>query len=83
MGNIFGSAQLIKCVLSLGCKLNRANSSHEIFDIPKNVKSVVDSERPYIVIQTGRKQFDRHSCSRYLSQLKAKGFKKEDIEKYL
>jgi hypothetical protein len=82
MGKIFGSNQLIKCVISLGCKSERCNSSHEIFNIPASVKPI-DGERPFIVIQKGRKQFDKHSCNRYLSQLKAKGFKKEDIEKYL
>lgn len=82
MGKIFGSDQLIKCVILLGCRLNRSNSSHGVFDLPKGIKPS-DGERPFIVIQKGRKQFDKHSCNRYLSQLKAKGFKKKDIEKYL
>jgi hypothetical protein len=36
-------------------------------------------ERPFMIVQLGKKGFDKHSASRYIGELKKKGFSREEI----
>lgn len=75
---LFGSIEFYQCVVDLGCKVDRCSSSHILFNLPLNHKLPL-GERPYITIQMGKKQFDKHECNRYITQLVRKGFDRAKI----
>lgn len=69
---------LCECVRNLGCKYDHCSSSHVFFNLPSNHKLPI-GERPYITIQMNKKQYDRHECNRYITQLVRKGFDRKKV----
>ena len=55
-------------------------TSHIKYDVPIGVK-VAPGQRSFIMIQMGFKNYDKNACSRYISELKAFGFTREEILK--
>lgn len=76
----YGSKELVACVLQLGFTIRRKQSgtSHIKYDPPKTTQ-VAAGQRSYIMIQMGIKTYDKNACSRYISELKAFGFTREQI----
>jgi len=79
----FGSNELERCVKKLGFTFDSISSSHHAKYYPPDGKNTSIDNYPFFQFQLGRKNYDPHSASRYLSQLKKFGFTKEEILKYL
>ncbi len=80
---VFGSKELCKCLKSLGFVENRGvGSSHIKFSLALRNKTPKGT-RPFIIVIMGRKGYDPHTCSSYLKQIRALGFKKEEIILFL
>lgn len=80
---LFGSITLGECLIKLGFTLvKQSGTSHMKFNPPKN--NLTPKGVPaYMVIQTNKKQYDPHSCSRYISELVRKGYDRKLILQYL
>jgi hypothetical protein len=79
----FGSKELCKCLIKLKFVPNKTSgSSHQKYGIPGNKKALL-GQRPFIIVILGRRQYDPHTCSGYIRQIKNLGFKSEEIDRYL
>ena len=79
MPRSFGSKELVRCLEILGFIFNRQGSSHAIYNFPKDHQPPIGI-RPYMTVQLGRKVYDPHSASRYISEIKKFGFTKKEVE---
>ena len=82
MGKIFGCEDFCKCLERLGFTYHSENSSHYKYAVPKG-HLVPSGLRPFMMVQMHRKDYDKTSCSRYISELKKLGFTSEQIEQAL
>lgn len=75
----FGSKEICKCLKKLGftSQFQRA-SSHIKYKPPIGKNRSLD-QRPFQMVQLGKKTFSRHACARYTSQIKSFGFTKKEI----
>ena len=80
----YGSRELVNCLESLGFSLRRKQSgtSHVKYDPPSYIK-VNPGERSFIMVQLGVKTYDTNACSRWINQIKAFGFSREEVIKAL
>jgi len=80
MKRSFGSKELCRCLKHLGFRLQSSRgTSHVKFKIPPGRKIPVGT-RPFIIVQMGRKSYDKHSSTRYLRQIKDLGFSEEEVK---
>lgn len=76
---IFGSKELLKCLKCLGfAPRPKIASAHVKFDPPKEKKEN-KTDYPFIMVQLGRKTYDKNACARYITQIKRFGFTKKEI----
>ena len=76
----FGSKDLEEFVRKFKFTFHSISSSHHAKYYPSKNRISTDPSRPFFQFQLGRKSYDPHSASRYVSQLKRLGFTKEEIE---
>ena len=76
----YGSRELTRCLESLGFTLRRKQSgtSHVKYDPPSHVKAN-PGERSFIIVQLNIKNYDSNACSRWINQIKAFGFSREEV----
>ncbi|OGH37972.1 MAG: hypothetical protein A3B44_03390 [Candidatus Levybacteria bacterium RIFCSPLOWO2_01_FULL_38_21] len=77
----FGSRDLENFVKKFNFTFHSISSSHHAKYYPPKSRISTDPSRPFFQFQLGRKTYDPHSASRYISQLKKLGLTKEEIEK--
>ncbi len=76
----FGSRDLCKFLTSRKFVSNKVNgSSHQKYNLPKNVQCP-SGFRPFIIVTLGRKQYDPHTSSSYIRQLKNLGITDEELK---
>lgn len=79
MSKIFGSKELGNCLIRLGFTPKPQNAtSHQKYSIPSSLK-VTPGIRPFIVVIQGKKKYDPHTCSSYVSQIRKLGIGIEKI----
>lgn len=79
MKRLFGSVDLLHCLSRLGfTPLRQKSTSHVKFMPPKN-HVVPKGVRPFMIVQLNRKQYDKHSCSRYVSEIALMGFNRKEV----
>jgi len=76
----FGTKKLIKCLVKLGFREQYPHASHQKFMAPLD-QTIPKGKRPFIIVILGRKQFDKHSTTRYIGQICDLGFDKEMVLK--
>lgn len=75
----FGSRELCKCLKTLKfIPKPQSKSSHVKYGAPPGI-DCPPGMRPFMVVQMGRKTYHPHTRSRYISEIKKFGFKKEEI----
>lgn len=79
MSKAFGTKELHQCLTKLGFIPENSNSSH----IKYYHKEGKRGQYPFIMVQIGKKEYGKNSCSRYIQELKKFGFTKQEIEKCL
>lgn len=79
MNNSFGSSGLVRCLEKL-CFLPQPNngSSHVKYRVPEGT-NITAGTRPFIIVIMGRKQYDPHTASSYVTQITRLGFTKKQI----
>lgn len=80
---LFGSLELIECLRSLGFTHDTTCKGHHVKFIPPKSHKVPHGVYPFMMLQYGKKQFNRHSCARYISELVKLGFDKAKIQSIL
>lgn len=83
MEKLFGSVHLIHCLKKIGFIQDSQKGSSHLKFIPPKEHKIPDGIRPFMMVQLGKKQYDPHSCSRYLTELNRLGFNKKELEKLL
>lgn len=79
MKRLFGSLDFCQVLLRLGFRVDKQHgSSHSKFSVPLKHK-VPAGVRPFMIIQLNKKQFDKHTCSRYITELVQMGFDRNKI----
>ncbi len=80
MKKLFGSADLCHCLNRLGFRYEKQQhgTSHVKF-FPPASHSVPKGIRPFMIIQLNKKQFDRHTCSRYVTEIVLMGFDRKKV----
>ena len=77
---IFDSKDFTRCLLNLGFVFYSQSSSHEKYNAPTGYPKD-KGLRPFMIIQSAKSDYCKHSCSRYISELKAMGFTQDQITK--
>lgn len=76
---LFGSLILFQTLIKLGFITNdHQKGSHVKLYPPKKI-TVPLGVKPFMIVQMGKKQFDKHECSRYISELVQKGIDRKEI----
>lgn len=76
---VFGSKELQKCLKCLEfVPRPKIASSHIKYDPPPGKKKKA-SNYSFIIVQLGRKTYDRNACGWYITQIKRFGFTKKEI----
>lgn len=79
MSKLFGSVDLCQCLMRLGFKPSKQSSSSHVKFFPPSIHKVPIGTRPFMIIQVNKKQFDKHTCSRYIIELVRMGFDRAKI----
>ena len=83
MSILFGHIKLCNCLNKLGFKpQSQLATSHIKFFVPKNHKTPLGL-RPFIMIKYGVRQYDKHTCSRYITEIVQLGFDRNTVKKLL
>ncbi len=76
---LFGSIDLIQCLLDLGFTSDKTCKGHHPKFLPPEGHIVPKGIPPFMMLKYGLKQYDRHSCSRYVTELVTMGFNRAKI----
>ena len=79
MSKLFGSADLCHCLMKLGFQASKQSSSSHIKFFPPSIHKIPIGIRPFMIVQINKKQFDKHTCSRYIIELVRMGFERKEI----
>ena len=75
----FGSKELCKFLTNLKFIPNKVGgTSHQKYNLPKNM-SYPSGLRPFVIVILGRKQYDPHTSSSYVRQLKNLGITDKEL----
>ncbi len=78
MNPSFGTKELIKCLIHLDFKEQpNSGTSHVKYKSPMTPTDL--NIRPFIIVQLGRKVYDKHTQSRYIRQILRLGFDKVSV----
>lgn len=76
----FGSRDLCQFLTNLKFIPNKiSGSSHQKYDLPKNMPCP-SGFRPFVIVILGRKQYDPHTSSNYIRQLKNLGITDKELK---
>lgn len=77
----FGSAELIKCLMSLGfTQKPQVGSRHLKYSSPRPVKK---GQRSFVIVLQNKNSYDPITCKSVIKEIKLLGFSEEEISKYL
>lgn len=79
MKKLFGSIDVCQCLLKLGFTYQKQHGSSHIKFLPQKSHKIPRGVRPFMIVQLKKKQFDKHTCSRYISELITMGFERKLI----
>lgn len=80
MKSSFGTEKLIKCLINLGfSKQPSTGSSHVKYKCP-NLQGIPIGTRPFIIVIQGVKVYDKHTMSRYRTEIRRLGYSTGQIE---
>ena len=83
MSRLFGHYSLCNCLHKLRFKPQpQIASRHVKFIVPDGHKVPVGS-RPFIIVIYNKKQYDKHTCSRYITEIARLGFDRNKVKKLL
>lgn len=75
----FGSRELVRCLLRLGfTSRKQMGTRHVKYNPPSNIK-LKPGQRSFIMVQENIKTYDSNACSRYINEIKAFGFSREEV----
>lgn len=84
MGNrLFGSVKLIECLINLGFTNDKSCKGHHPKFYPPKDHIIPSGIPPFMMLKYNQKQYDKHSCSRYITELVKMGFERKKILKLL
>lgn len=83
MKKLFGSLEFCQVLTRLGFKAQRQQGTSHVKFIPPTNHKIPLSTRPFMIVQLSKRQFDKHTCSRYISELIKMGFDKKRIHEVL
>lgn len=80
MRSSFGTEELIRCLINLGfIKQPSTGSSHIKYKCP-DPKKVPVGIRPFIIVIENTKVYDKHTMSRYRTEIRRLGYSTVQIE---
>ncbi|MBI5452159.1 hypothetical protein HY945_01740 [Candidatus Gottesmanbacteria bacterium] len=78
----FGSKELVRCLFNLGfTPRKQLGTSHQKFIPPYKKIPYNPSQRSFMIVQQGQKEYDPHARTRYIRQIMNFGFSEEEILK--
>ena len=79
MKKLFGSMNLCHCLIRLGFSYDKQHGTSHVKFFPPANHFVPKRIRPFIIIQLNKKQFDRHTCGRYITEIVLMGFNRKKV----
>jgi len=77
---LFGSLTLFEALMKLGFSTDEHQKGSHVKLYPPKSHKIPKGVMPFQIVQIGKKQFDRHECNRYISELVQKGFDRKKIK---
>jgi len=79
MRKLFGSVDLCHALIRLDFKAEKQHGTSHLKFLPSVNHKVPSGIRPFMIVQLNKKQFDEHTCSRYVAELVKMGFDRKSI----
>lgn len=79
---LFGTVGLIECLIDLGFTSDKTCKGHHPKFLPPAghiIPKVIPPIPPFMMLKYDVRQYDKHSCSRYITELVILGFDRKKV----